>query len=159
MSKRDKENFKRPTKVSFLESDPGTYKELWRECERVRSRARYHNECICPKSKKHLCDGDCLVCDFYKSSTLHLSDEALSSISSDTPTPEERLVIKDTIALVRKEIVSKYGSVYMRIFEMKAEGVNERDISERFEIPRTTMRDNIKRIREHLKKKFGDDPF
>ena len=36
------------------------YRDIWA----TRKRAQAHGQCMCPKSKTWMCDGDCLVCEF-----------------------------------------------------------------------------------------------
>lgn len=36
------------------------YRDIWA----TRKRAQAHGQCMCPKSKTWMCDGDCLGCEF-----------------------------------------------------------------------------------------------
>ena len=36
------------------------YRDIWA----TRKRAQSHGQCMCPKSKTWICDGDCLACEF-----------------------------------------------------------------------------------------------
>ena len=36
------------------------YRDIWA----THKRAQAHGQCMCPKSKTWMCDGDCLVCEF-----------------------------------------------------------------------------------------------
>ena len=36
------------------------YRDIWA----TRKRAQAHGQCMCPKSKTWMCDGDCLACEF-----------------------------------------------------------------------------------------------
>ena len=42
------------------EPDYAYYRDIWA----TRKRAQAHGQCICPKSKTRMCDGDCLACEF-----------------------------------------------------------------------------------------------
>ena len=40
------------------------YRTYYRDIWATRKRAQAHGQCMCPKSKTWMCDGDCLVCEF-----------------------------------------------------------------------------------------------
>lgn len=40
------------------------YRVYYRDIWATRKRAQAHGQCMCPKSKTWMCDGDCLVCEF-----------------------------------------------------------------------------------------------
>ena len=54
-----------PHEKQWVEVTEPQYYAYYREIWTTRKRAQKHRQCMCPKSKLWLCDGDCIVCRFH----------------------------------------------------------------------------------------------
>ena len=54
-----------PHEKQWVEVPEAQYYAYYRDIWATRKRAQEHHQCMCPKNKQWMCDGDCLVCPFH----------------------------------------------------------------------------------------------
>ena len=117
------------------------YRDIWA----TRKRAQTHGQCMCPKSKTWMCDGDCLACEFRAAGdnlsldyTVEDGEGNQKSWADDLPddTPNAQSIMEDRellCALYQK--LQELDPEGRRICELIMEGKSERDIAVKFFIP------------------------
>lgn len=136
------------------------YRDIWA----TRKRAQAHGQCMCPKSKTWMCDGDCLACEFRAAGdnlsldyTVEDGEGNQKSWADDLPddTPNAQSIMEDRellCALYQK--LQELDPEGRRICELIMEGKSERDIASTLGISRNTYtyrRDKLLRVlREQL---------
>ena len=111
------------------------YRDIWA----TRKRAQAHGQCMCPKAKTWMCDGDCLVCEFRAAGdnlsldyTVEDGEGNQKSWADDLPddTPNTQSIMEDRellCALYQK--LQELDPEGRRICELIMEGKSERDIA------------------------------
>lgn len=54
-----------PHEKQWVEVTETQYYAYYRDIWATRKRAQAHHQCMCPKDKHWMCDGDCLICKFH----------------------------------------------------------------------------------------------
>lgn len=136
------------------------YRDIWA----TRSRAQAHGQCMCPKSKTWMCDGDCLVCEFRAAGdnlsldyTIEFEEGGqvswVDSLLDDTPDAQSILEDQELLCALYQKL-QELDPEGRRICELIMEGKSERDIASDLGISRNTYtyrRDKLLRIlREQL---------
>lgn len=111
------------------------YRDIWS----TRKRAQAHGQCMCPKSKTWMCDGDCLACEFRAAGdnlsldyTVEDGEGNQKSWADDLQddTPDAQSIVEDhelLCALYQK--LQELDPEGRRICELIMEGKSERDIA------------------------------
>ena len=111
------------------------YRDIWA----TRKRAQAHGQCMCPKSKTWMCDGDCLACEFRAAGdnlsldyTVEDGEGNQKSWADDLrdDTPDAQSIMEDRellCALYQK--LQELDPEGRRICELIMEGKSERDIA------------------------------
>lgn len=108
--------------------------DRWRTA--LRKRMQYRGECLCPRSKWWLCDGNCLDCEFHNNTTVSLDDPLPDGegtladyVPDDAPLIEEVLSKKAELdqlfERLQKELIRKanskqdYDAIADKIFTLR----------------------------------------
>ena len=81
------------------------YIEQTRYYDTFRHRAQAHGQCICPKSKFWLCDGDCFNCEFHRGGDMLSLNFESENEDGDTSSPLDTL--PDTAPLIANVVADK----------------------------------------------------
>jgi len=121
------------------------YRDIWA----TRKRAQKHHQCMCPKSKHWLCDGDCLACQFHAagdnlSLDYTVTDEEgnekswLEDLQDDRPSAQSVMEDRELLgALFHK--LDELDPEGRRICELVMEGRSERDCGKEMGMARNTF--------------------
>ena len=135
------------------------YRAYYRDIWATRNRAQSHGQCMCPKSKTWLCNGDCLACEFHAAGdNLSLDytiedDEGnekswLEDLRDDGPDVQAITEERDLLNALR-QMLKELDPDSRHICELIMAGKSERDIASELGIPRNTFvyrRDKVLRI-------------
>ncbi|HIR16480.1 MAG TPA: hypothetical protein IAD35_00290 [Candidatus Caccocola faecigallinarum] len=75
----------------WVEVSEEIYRERTRYYDAFRKRQQSHGQCVCPKNKFWLCDGDCYNCEFRKAGDTLSLDYQTENEDGDTCSPIETL--------------------------------------------------------------------
>ncbi len=148
---------------------PEQHRAFYQEVDRKRKYEQYHHRCVCPKAFIWSCDGDCDICEHYRSDTLsldaanseggatlydaaeveslyHRADASFEDVIAD------RLLIEKLFNRLRE--ITPYAD---RIIAMWQEnyGISARRVAEALGIPQRTFAELMKRVRAELRKIRG----
>ena len=136
------------------------YRDIWA----TRKRAQAHGQCMCPKSKIWICDGDCPTCEFRAAgdnlSLDYTVDDGegnqrswVDDLSDDTSNAQSIMEDRELLCALYQKL-QELPSEGRRICELIMEGKSERDIASTLGISRNTYtyrRDKLLRLlREQL---------
>ena len=140
------------------------YRVYYRDIWATRKRAQAHGQCMCPKSKTWMCDGNCLVCEFHSAGdnlsldyTVEDGDGKQKSwaddLQDDSPDAQSIMEDRELLCALYKKL-QELDPECRRICELIMEGKSERDIASALGMSRNTYtyrRDKLLRIlREQL---------
>lgn len=153
-----------PRLKTWVEVTKEQYDAYYRDIWATRQRAQAHGQCMCPKSKTWMCDGDCLVCEF-RAAVDKLSldytfenkqgkeTSLLDTLASDDASYDSILEEAELLDALYQRL-QELDPDGCRICELIMEGKSERDIASDLGISRSTYtyrRDKLLRIlREQL---------
>jgi hypothetical protein len=111
------------------------YRDIWA----TRKRAQVHGQCMCPKSKVWMCDGDCLACEFHSAGdTLSLDyivedsegnqKSWVDDLRDDTTDIQSIIEDRDLLEALYQKL-QDLDPDGRRICELILEGKTERDIA------------------------------
>lgn len=139
------------------------YRDIWA----TRKRAQYHGQCMCPKSKFWMCDGDCIACEFKaagntlsldytfenkKGKETSLLDTLESDDASATSIMEEAELL--TVLYQRLQELDPDGR---RICELIMQGKSEREAAEDMQMARSTFKRRWNVVKELLREQLKDN--
>lgn len=140
----------------------GYYRDIWA----TRKRAQEHCQCMCPKSKLWLCDGDCLACQYRAAGDTLSLDYTCENESGEEFSMMDKLqdesinieeVITDRAAL--EQLFNRLGQIMpeaRRIGELRLAGLTDTEIAKVLGVARTTFLSRIKKAAELLKGEYSD---
>lgn len=137
-----------PRLKQWVEVSEAQYRAYYRDIWATRKRAQKHHQCMCPKSKQWLCDGDCLACQFHAagdnlSLDYTVTDEDgnekswLDDLADDRPSIQSVLEDRDLLSALhdRLEELDPNGRL---ICELIMQGCPERTAAEKLGLSRNT---------------------
>ena len=155
-----------PHEKQWVEVTQEQYHAYYRDIWAARKRAQKHRQCMCPKSKLWLCDGDCLICRFHSpGDTLSLNhtcsnddgDEfsLLDKLTDGSASIED--VVTDQIML--DILFQRLGEIMPEarcIGDLRLAGLSDAEIADEIGIPRTTFLYRLKKAKEILQNEYPD---
>ena len=155
-----------PHEKQWVEVTQEQYHAYYRDIWAARKRAKNHRQCMCPKSKLWLCDGDCLTCRFHAPGdnlSLDLTYEnsdgeeysLLSKLADRSASIED--VVTDQIML--DMLFMRLGEIMPEarcIGDLRLAGLSDAEIADEIGIPRTTFLYRLKKAKELLKNEYPD---
>lgn len=155
-----------PHEKQWIEVTEPQYYAYYRDIWATRKRAQSHRQCMCPKSKLWLCDGDCLICKFHApgdSLSLDLTSEnengeeysLLDELADQSASVDD--VVTDQIML--DILFQRLGEIMPEaccIGDLRLAGLSDAEIAAEIGIPRTTFLYRLKKAKELLKDEYPD---
>ena len=155
-----------PHEKQWVEVTQEQYHTYFRSIWAARKRAQKHRQCMCPKSKLWLCDGDCLICKFRApgdslSLDLTFENEDGEEYSLLGKLADQSVSIDDVVTdQIMLDIFFQHLGEIMpearRIGELRLEGLTDTEIADVIGIPRTTFLSRIKKAMEVIKREHPD---
>jgi DNA-directed RNA polymerase specialized sigma24 family protein len=140
----------------------GYYRDIWA----TRKRAQAHGQCMSPRSKLWLCDGDCLVCQYRAAGDTLSLDYTYENENGEEFTmldklEDETVRIEDIVTdkVILEQLFHRLDAIMpdaRHIGELRLAGLTDTEIANFLGMPRTTFRSRIKRAEEILKREFSD---
>lgn len=155
-----------PHEKQWVEVTEAQYYAYYRDIWATRKRAQEHRQCMCPKNKQWLCDGDCLVCPFHAPGdnlSLNLTYEnndgeeysMLDKLADQSASIDD--VITDQIML--DILFKRLGEIMPeanRIGDLRLAGLSDSEIADKIGIPRTTFLSRLKKAKELLRNEYPE---
>ena len=142
------------------------YRDHTRYHDALRKRQQSHGQCVCPKSKFWLCDGDCLTCEFRRAGDMLSLDYTVENEDGNACSPLDNLA--DPAPSIEEIICDKaeLDQLFARLNELMPEaveigrlrqdGLSDEAIAEMIGIKRTTFLSRLKKAKEQLAAEFPD---
>lgn len=150
----------------WVEVSEENYREHTRFYDAFRKRHQSHGQCVCPKNKFWLCDGDCANCEFRRAGDMVSLDyetenedgdarSLMDLLCDEAPSIEE--IICDQIELQQLfERLAEIMPEALTIGKMREAGFTDAAIAKAIGIKRTTFRSRLTKAREILAKEFPE---
>ena len=155
-----------PHEKQWVEVTQEQYHAYFRDIWSTRKRAQKHRQCMCPKSKLWLCDGDCLVCRFRAPGDNLSLDLTYENSDGEEYSMLDKLtdhfasiddIVTDQIML--DMLFTRLGEIVPeahRIGDLRLAGLSDAEIADEIGIPRTTFLYRLKKAKELLKNEYPD---
>lgn len=138
------------------------YRDIWA----TRKRAQYHGQCMCPKSKFWMCDGDCIACEFKAAgNTLSLDytfenkkgkeTSLLDTLESDDASATS-IMEEAELLIVLYQRLQELDPDGRRICELIMQGKSEREAAEDMQMARSTFKRRWNVVKELLREQLKD---
>ena len=155
-----------PHEKQWVEVTQEQHQAYYRDIWAARKRAQKHRQCMCPKSKLWLCDGDCLICKFRApgdSLSLDLPYEnengeersLLDMLADQSASIDD--VVTDQIML--DMLFQRLGEIMPEarcIGDLRLAGLSDAEIADQIGVPRTTFLYRLKKAKELLLDEYPD---
>ena len=150
----------------WVEVSEEYYRDHTRYHDALRKRHQYHGQCVCPKNKFWLCDGDCLACEFRRAGDMLSLEYTVENEDGDTcspldnladPTPSIEEIICDKAELDQLfACLNELMPEAVQIGKLRQDGLSDEAIAEIIGIERTTFLSRLKKAKEQLAIEFPD---
>lgn len=147
------------------------FDDYYRDINAYRRTQMNHGRCVCPPSKRLMCDMDCWTCPYRTSGDLssldsgRIDDEGdemnwldhLQEEMPDLQTPSNEDIVTD--ALYMRQLLARLNEVMPQALEigrLRQMGLSEDSIAEEIGTGRKTYAYRIKKAAELLKKEFPE---
>lgn len=150
----------------WVEVSEEYYRDHTRYHDALRKRQQSHGQCVCPKNKFWLCDGDCLTCEFRRAGDMLSLDYTIENEDGDACSPLDNLA--DPAPTIESVICDKaeLDQLFDRLNELMPEaveigrlrqdGLSDEAIAEMIGIKRTTFLSRLKKAKAQLATEFPD---
>lgn len=150
----------------WVEVSEEYYRDHTHYYDAFRKRHQSHGQCVCPKNKFWLCDGDCYNCEFRRAGDMLSLDYTVENEDGDTCSPLDELA--DPSPSIEEIICDKaeLDQLFVRLNELMPEavqigilrqdGLSDEAIAEIIGIKRTTFLSRLKKAMEQLATEFPD---
>lgn len=150
----------------WVEVSEEFYKNHTRHYDTFRKRHQAHGQCVCPRNKFWLCDGDCYNCEFRRAGDMLSLDYTTENKDGDTcspldaledPTPSIESVICDKAEL--DQLFAHLNELMpeaIQIGKLRQDGLTDETIAKLIGIPRTTFLSRLKKAKEILQREYPD---
>ena len=150
----------------WVEVSEEYYRDHTRYHDALRKRQQSHGQCVCPKNKFWLCDGDCLTCEFRRAGDMLSLDYTVENEDGDACSPLDNLA--DPAPSIEEIICDKaeLDQLFARLNELMPEaveigrlrqdGLSDEAIAEIIGIKRTTFLSRLQKAKEQLATEFPD---
>ena len=147
------------------------FDDYYRDINAYRRTQQNHGKCVCPPSKRLMCDMDCLTCPYHTTGDTRSLDHCLTDEEGNEmhwldhlqeKLPElQSPSIEDCVAdrSEMRQIISRLCEIMPQAVEigmLRQQGLTEEAIAERIGIGRKTYAYRLKKAAEILKKEFPD---
>ena len=150
----------------WVEVSEEYYRDHTHYYDAFRKRHQSHGQCVCPKNKFWLCDGDCYNCEFRRAGDMLSLDYTVENEDGDTcspldtledPAPSIESIICDKAEL--DQLFKRLNELMpeaVRIGQLRQDGLSDEAIAEIIGIKRTTFLSRLKKAKEQLATEFPD---
>ena len=155
-----------PHEKQWVEVTQEQYHTYFRSIWAARKRAQKHRQCMCPKSKLWLCDGDCLICRFRApgdslSLNLTFENEDGEEYSLLGKLTDQSVSIDDVVTdqIMLDILFQRLGEIMPEarsIGDLRLAGLSDAQIADKIGVPRTTFLYRLKKAKELLQNEFPD---
>ena len=138
------------------------YRDIWA----TRKRAQSHGQCMCPKSKLWMCDGDCLACEFKAAGDRLSLDYTTENKKGEKTSLLDTLASDDASAASIMEEAELLTALYKRLQELDPDGrrmcelimqgKSEREAAEDMQMARSTFKRRWNTVKERLREQLKD---
>lgn len=138
------------------------YRDIWA----TRNRAQAHGQCMCPKSKTWMCDGDCLFCEFHAAGdNLSLdytvqdgegNQKSWADGLQDHTTDSQSLIEDRELLRILYQKLQELDTEAKRICELFMQGQSEREAAASMNMARSTFKRHWAKIQSELQEKLRD---
>ena len=150
---------------SWVDVNKEFYTNYYRDINAYRKRQQEHSRCVCPASKRYLCDMDCLTCPYAKAGDQLSLDNTVNDGDGNEKSwlddmPDESAAIAEVLedAELLHALYAKLNELDPEgrlICQLIMEGKSERDCSKEMGLSRNTFvyrRDKLfQKLRSELK--------
>ena len=150
---------------SWIDVNKEFYTNYYRDINAYRKRQQEHGRCVCPASKRYLCDMDCLICPYAKAGDQVSLDNTVSDGEGNEKSwlddmPDESAAITELMqdAELLRALYAKLNELDPEgrlICQLVMQGKSERDCGKEMGLSRNTFvyrRDKLfKKLRSELK--------
>ena len=150
----------------WVEVSEKYYRDHTRYYDAFRKRHQLHGQCVCPKNKFWLCDGDCYNCEFRRTGDMLSFDYTVENEDGDTCSPQDALDGPDpsieSIICDKAELDQLFKHLNelmpeaVRIGQLRQDGLSDEAIAEIIGIKRTTFLSCLKKAKEQLSAEYPD---
>ena len=150
----------------WVEVSEEYYRDHSRYYDAFRKRHQSHGQCVCPKNKFWLCDGDCYNCEFRRAGDMLSLDYTVENEDGDTcspldaladPAPSIESIICDKAELDQLfKLLNELMPEAVRIGQLRQDGLSDEAIAEIIGIKRTTFLSRLKKAKEQLSAEYPD---
>ena len=150
----------------WVEVSESQYYAYYRDIWATRKRAQEHRQCMCPKPKQWLCDGDCLICPFHApgdnlSLDLTYQNSDGEEFSMMDKLADQSASIDDVITdqIMLDMLFTRLGEIMPeahRIGDLRLAGLPDAEIAGAIGIPRTTFLYRLKKAKELLQNEYPE---
>lgn len=155
-----------PHEKKWVEVTEAQYYAYYRDIWATRKRAQEHRQCMCPKNKQWLCDGDCLVCRFHAPGDNLSLDLTYENSDGEEYSMTDKLAYQSTNIddIVTDQIMldmlfQRLGKIMpeaRRIGELRMAGLSDAEIADKIGVPRTTFLYRLKKAKEFLQNEYPE---
>lgn len=150
----------------WVEVSEEVYKEHIRFHDAYRKRHQSHGQCVCPKNKFWLCDGDCLTCEFRRAGDMLSLDYTVENEDGDVCSPLDNLADPapsiEEIICDKSELDQLFACLNelmpeaAEIGKLRQDGLSDEAIAKIIGIKHTTFLSRLKKAKEQLAAEFPD---
>lgn len=137
------------------------YRPIW--C--LQKEAQKNGQCMCPKSKLWICDGDCVMCEYHAAGNTISLEAPLENADGDEfslidtledPTSSFADILVDRLLLERLlDELAEQDPEGKRICELIMDGLSEREAAITLNMARSTFKRRWAAIRDKLARQIG----
>lgn len=138
------------------------YRDIWA----TRKRAQSHGQCMCPKAKLWMCDGDCLACEFKAAGDILSLDHTTENkkgkqtsfmdiLESDEPSAASIMEEAELLTALYQRL-QELDPDGRRICELIMEGKSEREAAADMQMARSTFKRRWNTVKELLREQLKD---
>lgn len=92
---------------SWVDVNKEFYTNYYRDINAYRKRQQEHGRCVCPASKRYLCDMDCMTCPYAKAGDQLSLDNTVSDGEGNEKSWLDDIIPKDIYLQVQEELVRR----------------------------------------------------
>lgn len=147
------------------------FDEYYRDINAYRRTQMNHGRCVCPPSKRLMCDMDCWTCPYRTSGDLCSLDDSrtdddgnemnwidhLQEKLPDLQSPSNEDIIANAICM--RQILSRLNEIMPQALEigrLREQGLSDSAIALKIGTPRKTFTDRIQKAMKILKREFPE---
>lgn len=151
---------------TWVEVTKEQHNAYYRDICATRKRAQFHGQCMCPKSKLWMCDGDCLACEFKSAGDKLSLNYTFENKQGKQTSLIDTLASDDASVASIAEEAELLTALYKRLQELDPDGrrmcelimqgKSEREAAEDMQMARSTYKRHWNKVKELLREQLKD---